>query len=160
MHTKHEPDDPEVLKQMGYDRRDLDVPAIRNSTIWITGFCIACFLVSVPIYNYLTTPPGGFVEKVLGHNRVDDNKTRIRMDATTPRLQDNITTKLDIEEMRRDERERMTKPAWVDQNKGVVRIPIERAIDLVAERGVATGNSVTAKPQGNTITQNAVGPAN
>jgi hypothetical protein len=87
-------------------------------------------------------------------------KTRIRLDKDTPKLQDNITTKIDIEVMRRDERERMENPAWIDQSKGVVRIPVERAIELVAQRGVSTGNEVAAKPQGNTMTQNAVGPGN
>ena len=34
---------------------------------------------------------------------------------------------------------------WVDQKAGVVRIPIERAIDLLVERGLpATSESVTA----------------
>ena len=32
---------------------------------------------------------------------------------------------------------------WVDRNSGVVAIPIERAMDLVAERGLPTRGSVT-----------------
>jgi hypothetical protein len=158
MHTKHEPDDPEVLKSMGYDRRDLDVPEIKRWTTIITVFCFACFFVSVPIYNYLTTPPGGLWEKMWGHNRAPDDKTKIRMSKETPVLQDNITTKIDIEEMRRDERTRMESPAWINKDKGVVRIPVDRAIDLVAQRGVSTGNEVAAKVEGTTIKQNAVGP--
>jgi hypothetical protein len=165
MHTNHEPDDPEVLKTMGYDRRDIIVPAITKSTIWIFGFCIFCFIISVPIYNYLTTP-GGFSKglssgwkSMTGQSREPDPVSRIRLDKDTPRLQDNVTTKIDIEEMRRTERERLGTPGWIDQNKGIVQVPIERAMEIVVERGVGTGSAVPAKTQGNTIVQNAVGPA-
>ena len=35
------------------------------------------------------------------------------------------------------ERERLESYGWMDRSTGAVHIPIERAIDLVAERGVA-----------------------
>jgi hypothetical protein len=35
------------------------------------------------------------------------------------------------------ERERLTTYGWMDRGTGVVHIPIDRAIDLIAERGVA-----------------------
>jgi hypothetical protein len=42
----------------------------------------------------------------------------------------------DIKELRRSELPRLERYEWVDKNTGVVRIPIERAIDLIAERGL------------------------
>lgn len=152
MHTKHEPDDPEVLNAMGYDRRDVDIPLISKATIWTTVLSIGCFIAALVIYNFITTG------SPTGAGREAAAKSRNRIPSGTPILQDNITTKLDIEEMRRIERDHLTKPTWVDQNKGVVRVPIDRAMDLVAERGVATGEEVSAKTTGNTIPQNAVGP--
>jgi len=35
------------------------------------------------------------------------------------------------------ERERLTTYGWMDRSTGVVHIPIDRAIELIAERGVA-----------------------
>jgi hypothetical protein len=47
------------------------------------------------------------------------------------------------ETLRREEEARLTSYGWVDRNQGVVRIPIERAMELIAERGVppATGTA-------------------
>jgi hypothetical protein len=41
----------------------------------------------------------------------------------------------DMKDFRREEETRLTKYGWVDKNAGIVHIPVDRAIDLVAERG-------------------------
>ena len=51
-----------------------------------------------------------------------------------PRLQVHPT--LDAAEMRRLEHDQLTTYGWVDQQKGIVRIPVERAIELLAARGL------------------------
>ena len=42
----------------------------------------------------------------------------------------------DMDELRAAERTMLDHYAWVDQEAGVVRIPIERALELTAERGL------------------------
>jgi hypothetical protein len=42
----------------------------------------------------------------------------------------------DMADMRKSEDEALNKPGWVDQQKGVVRIPIETAKQLVVQRGL------------------------
>jgi hypothetical protein len=42
----------------------------------------------------------------------------------------------DIEQQRAEERRLLTSYGWVDQRAGVVRIPIERAKELLLERGL------------------------
>jgi hypothetical protein len=44
-----------------------------------------------------------------------------------------------LRELHRTEDTTLSSYAWVDREKGVVRIPIERAIDLVAEKGTPFG---------------------
>jgi hypothetical protein len=51
-----------------------------------------------------------------------------------PRLQ--VTTAVDIEQLRQREEQALTTYGWVDKNAGVVRIPVSRAIDLIVERGL------------------------
>jgi len=161
MHTEHIPDDPEVLKEMGYDRRDLNVPLIRKASIVITVACIVMFIISVPVYNYYSSPGKFFsVGSHLGANREPAPESRTRLADGLPALQDNVNTKMDIADMRKNETEHLTVPAWIDKEKGIVRVPIRTAMEKVAERGVSTGNSVVAKPTGNTIQQNAEGPGN
>ena len=64
---------------------------------------------------------------------------------STPRLQPlqtdalppNATTPVkDMEEMRAAEEQAMNKAGWVDQQKGVVRLPIDVAKKLVVQRGL------------------------
>jgi hypothetical protein len=44
-----------------------------------------------------------------------------------------------LRRLRKSEEETLTTYGWVDRKAGVVRIPIERAMQLVAERGVPKG---------------------
>jgi hypothetical protein len=63
----------------------------------------------------------------------------------TPRLQTN--PRLDLSEKREAEDAVLQTYGWVDRAAGTVRIPISRAMDLLAERGRPAPKSV---PQGDT----------
>jgi len=66
----------------------------------------------------------------------------------TPRLQ--TTPYDDLTRMRAAEEEKLNSYGWVDRRNGIVRIPIERAIELTAERGLPArsqaGSDQAAKP--------------
>ncbi len=51
-----------------------------------------------------------------------------------PRLQ--RAPREDLLELRAREERVLTSYAWVDRDKGIVRIPIDRAIEILAERGL------------------------
>jgi hypothetical protein len=51
-----------------------------------------------------------------------------------PRLQ--TTPGTDLQAFQKSEEQVLNTYAWVDREKGVVRIPVSRAIELVAERGL------------------------
>ncbi len=51
-----------------------------------------------------------------------------------PRLQ--VNPRQDLRQFREAEDERLNSYAWVDEKAGVVRIPIGRAMDLLAQRGL------------------------
>ena len=51
-----------------------------------------------------------------------------------PRLQ--VTPAVDLEQYRQAQQQVLDSYAWVDEKKGVAQIPIERAIELVAEHGL------------------------
>ena len=61
-----------------------------------------------------------------------------------PRLQANPVE--DLRESRASARRALDGYAWVDRKAGRVRIPIERAMDLVAERGVAPLEAMPVTP--------------
>jgi len=51
-----------------------------------------------------------------------------------PRLQPSPPR--DMDELRAKDRETLTTYGWVDRAGGVARIPVDRAIDILAERGL------------------------
>jgi len=57
-----------------------------------------------------------------------------RATPTAPLLQ--ATTRVELEAYERTEEEVLTGYGWIDQESGVVRIPIEQAMELVLERGL------------------------
>ena len=57
-------------------------------------------------------------------------------ETAAPRLQ--ISPRSDLEQMRANEEKTLHSYGWVDKQKGVVRIPIERAMELTAQRGLPT----------------------
>jgi hypothetical protein len=51
-----------------------------------------------------------------------------------PRLQEN--PKIDMMDVRREEQARVNSYGWIDQKAGVARIPIDRAMDIIAQKGL------------------------
>jgi hypothetical protein len=63
-----------------------------------------------------------------------------------PRLQSEPD--LDMLQLRADEDQILTRPAWIDKSQGTARIPVDLAIDVLVRRGlpVATGNPTRTAP--------------
>jgi hypothetical protein len=76
-----------------------------------------------------------------------------------PRLQ--ATPVLDLRAMRAAEDQVLNSYGWVDQSKGVVRIPIDRAIDLLAQRGLPSrpeNGPQSAANRASVPTESGLGP--
>jgi hypothetical protein len=53
----------------------------------------------------------------------------------------------DLKAIRAEEDKLLNGYAWVDQPKGVVRIPVDRAIEVLAQRGLPTRGEVAASKE-------------
>jgi hypothetical protein len=53
----------------------------------------------------------------------------------------------DLKTMRAEEDKILKSYAWIDQEKNIVRIPIDRAIDILAERGLPVRTQSGEKPK-------------
>lgn len=60
-----------------------------------------------------------------------------------PRNQAN--PKIDIAEVRRRDREQLETYGWIDREKGIARIPIDRALDILAETGLPKVKNIPPK---------------
>jgi hypothetical protein len=61
-----------------------------------------------------------------------------------PHLQ--ISPTLDLETLQSNEQTELSSYGWVDKNAGVVRIPVDRAIELIAERGLPKTPATQTRP--------------
>ena len=128
----------DYLRELGYETRDIN---LRTITIWIAGLFIGggvtAFITlgvywlfveqdvknvspGTPVVNQRKLPPPGY-----------------------PRLQQ--LPKVEIGDFRKEEDDRVLGYAWRDKQKGVVRIPVDKAIDLVLQKGLPARGTA---PQG------------
>jgi len=74
-------------------------------------------------------------ERQAGEGRVYPDVSAVGL-ATGPQPNLLVNEPLNLATFRAQEEEKLTTYGWVDRNAGVVRIPVERAKDLLLERGL------------------------
>jgi len=114
-------------KQIGHERKDVDVSAliIIAALLLLTGaFVLLSAWALLHFFtleqNARTTQPPKVAEE--------------RHDFPQPRLQVNPSNELQV--LRSVENVDLNSYGWVDRTAGVARIPIERAMQLILERGL------------------------
>jgi hypothetical protein len=122
---------PEIAQpEAHHEQTDINSWAVGKFGIALLLASIAVLFVVVGVFRYFerrenaaqAPPPAGLNEDA-------------RALPPEPRLQTAPT--LDLEEMRAAEDQILNGYGWVDASKGIVRIPIARAIDLVVQQGLA-----------------------
>lgn len=119
----------DLARSEGYERRDADV-----STLLKFGFWLGVILVVVMLAMWGVFSIFGKTQK-LGPPASPFESADVRVLPPAPRLQ--VTPVLDLKNYRDSQQEQLEGYGWIDREGGVVRIPIERAMDLVLERGLA-----------------------
>jgi hypothetical protein len=155
-----------------YEREDFTTGAIVGSLIGLIVLCVVSFFIVVGMYHYLEKTQ---MEHASGNPMVELKADTRHMtpakdkngkdDLSTepmeiqafpkPRLQDD-----DVKDMRQQlygEESTLQSYGWVDQEAGQARIPIARAMELTAERGLSVRGEAAAKPSTATPVPNAQG---
>jgi hypothetical protein len=110
-----------------HETRDLNIRAI-------VTFALALAVFGALSQMILTVLFGGFAEREARRDTPPPPLRDARVEPPEPRLEENPTQSLQA--LRRGEEVQLGSYGWVDREHGVVRIPIERAMKLVAERGL------------------------
>jgi hypothetical protein len=115
-----------------YEKEDIN----ERSTFWF-GFWILVVMVGVsflvkPLYNLLVAR--GVETQAPAAYAADTDPEALRPPA--PRLQ--ALPEVELAELRAQEDAILGSYAWVEKDRGVVRIPVEEAMRIVAERGMPT----------------------
>ncbi len=137
----HEPDTEAInaatRPDIGYEYRDLNIKGILVSTFWFffgTGICIVLTLIGLRMAVELPLRATTMPETIPA--------------APNPLLQGTMATKADIAHLKRDEDRKVNTYGWLDKAKGVAHMPVDKAIDLIAERGLKSEPAADVPPRG------------
>ena len=123
--------------------------SVRTTVGIIVGTLIGMWIITGLVYFYFA---------YLEHSRALSSPPPLPIEARAnplppePRLQ--ASPRQDLKEMRRREDYTLAHYSWVDKQKGTVAIPIDRAIQIVAQRGIppqkAPPGLILSQPQAGT----------
>ena len=141
MHTNQPKEEPSV--ELGYESRDIDIRSIHKAVFFFFVFATVMFITGALIYANLSPAFSPSYVKAKQDLRIPK--------PPNPLLQDNVSNFTDIMKLRQNETKILTTTGWTDDTHTAVHIPIERAIQLLADRGLPkTGADVPAVTKGNT----------
>ena len=128
-------------EEADFERQDLGAKPIILFLVALTAFCLLVALLVKGMYSYLDAYQTRHepVQSPLVQQTKADTRTVAPGDVTKfpqPRLESHETT--EINAFRLQEEETLHSYGWVDQQAGTVRIPIDRAMELIAQRGLPT----------------------
>ena len=128
----------ELPKSTGYEESDVDA---RRLVLWVVGLVVVLAIstgVSVLLFHALARRA----------ERLDPKFSPLAPLANPPppepRLLQNEPD--DLATVRAEEDRLLHGYDWVDKDKGIVRIPIERAMDLVSKEGLPSRSSSSRSP--------------
>lgn len=116
--------------EMRHEHRDVNVWAVGKVGIALILTTIASLLLMFGVFRYF---------------EVRENAAQIPPAMTTtppsalppePNLMFNQNESVNLGDIRAEEDKMVNSYGWVDQAHGVVRIPVDRAMDMVAQRGL------------------------
>lgn len=124
------------MSRKGYEKSDISLRLVLTFGIGLLAAAVFIHLLMGAVFSYLASR----------HNRADRPASPVgvsRQIPPEPRLQ--TTPATDLKEMHIAEDAVLESYGWVDRKAGVVRIPIDRAMDLLVRRGVPVRAEQTNK---------------
>jgi hypothetical protein len=133
-HHKHQHDD------LGFEREDLGAKPVIGFIVSLVISGVLIYYVIWGIFHFLDAYDRKHQQSRTPLIKVETNtrdvQTQMIQRFPEPRLEDNERTELN--RFRYGEEEQLNSYGWVDKNAGVAHIPIEQAMQLIAQRGLST----------------------
>jgi hypothetical protein len=150
-----------------FERRDIGIAGVVYFLLGLAVLGLMAGVVVTGLFHYLDkrteaqqTPVSPLVTNAPKDTRHlppeynGDYQQYLQKNFPSPQLEIDERTELNKDRLR--EEQTLSTYDWVDQNAGTVRIPIDRAMDLIAQRGLpvragaaAAEAPVTSKTKGN-----------
>jgi hypothetical protein len=119
--------------RLGHETSDVDTSGVGKFGMALVAVVLLSLLLLFGLMRYFQSQETNAAAKMVDPAKVFPN----------PRLQQNPLP--DLKAFRLGEDQVLDSYGWVDQPKGVVRIPIDRAIDVLAQRGLPARQGKGAK---------------
>jgi hypothetical protein len=124
-----------------FEREDLRAKSVFSFLIALAVVCVLVYFILRGMYAYLDAYQKAHQPAQSPLVKVTEADTRmVGPEEITkfpqPRLEKN--ERLEINDFRLEEEKKLNSYGWVDEKTGVVHIPIERAMQLVTQRGLPT----------------------
>jgi len=114
---------------VAYEKSDIDVARLGRIGFVVTSIVAMCFVVAWWLFGFLVRH-----EVETSGQPHPLAETVGRTEPPLPRLQ--TDPRSDLLALRTQEDETLGSYGWVDKEQGIVRVPIDRAMDLIAKRGL------------------------
>jgi hypothetical protein len=128
-------------EEVEFEREDLEAKPILIFLVVLTVICVLVALLLRGMYSYMDarenrnqSDQSPLVQQTTADTRVVGPGEITKF--PQPRLESTETK--EINAFRLQEEQTLNSYGWVDQQAGVVRIPINRAMELMAQRGLPT----------------------
>src|ERR1700733_7129326 len=127
----------DVNPGVSHERRDVNVFQITAFGIGLLLSCIVVVLAMWAMFDFLFSREDAKNATNPAAPMMNESPNL----PPEPRLQ--AEPKVELKDLRADEDAILGSYGWVDPNKGIVRIPIDQAIDIVAQKGLPSKPSST-----------------
>lgn len=138
MHTNDEPKVPSVT--LGYETEDVNMHSLGKWARGFFGMTILMFAVAYGIFYVFHR------DSIKEAQEPRSPFARVIPSPPNPLLQTNKTAKTDMMDLRREEQVKLTTPDWIDKPKGIVRIPVQTAMDEYIQSGGQGGPIANPAP--------------
>jgi hypothetical protein len=130
---------PQISRSGGYEKSDANPRALFYVILMTAGFLILACLSLIWLFDYFakTQNPGSFVAAPFAGPQPLPPPPLIQPDPG-----------VDLQSYRESEQNLLNTYGWVDRQNGVVRMPVDRAMELLLQRGLPT--RATSKQQDTT----------
>ena len=124
-----------------FEQQDMRPKAVYGFLVVLVILCVGAYFVIDGLYHYMDSYESTHQPTLNPLATATGSDTRVVTPAEVqsfpqPRLE--TDERGQIYSFRLQEEQKLHSYGWVDQNAGVVRIPIDRAMELIAERGLPT----------------------
>lgn len=132
----------------GHEERDVNAWAVSRFAIALVLLCIVAVALLFGLFRYFESTFGGPMPPIA----LDDARSL----PPSPTLQ--RTPVQDLQRFRAAEDEILNSYSWIDQQHGIVHVPINVAIDMLAKQGLPSRQQAPPTDRADVPTESGLGP--